>query len=151
MQQNMFIIPFTTESDYRNNVDSILSLLKEKTTTEEIILTEGEYSYIHNSHDTYEYSKKYSLNHRNHRTLASMINDEHSPWKDVKYIVCIGTWSTCIVSNVFSLERPDLITIHIQGPVESNMYNRDKFENLEKFNITLEELSNLLKEKFKNE
>ena len=44
--QNLYIIPYSTEEDYRDNVNIILKHLISTAGTDEIIITEGEYSYI---------------------------------------------------------------------------------------------------------
>lgn len=40
---SMYIIPYTSEDEYRNNVDKVLSLLTENVEKRKIILTEGSF------------------------------------------------------------------------------------------------------------
>lgn len=140
----MYIIPYTSEDEYKNNVDKILTLLKQNVVSNSIMLTEGEYSYIHNRHDVFEYAQKFELNHRNHSTLFGMINDNHSPWCGIKYIVCIGTWSSVIIDNCFESEHSNLVIIHIQGPILPKQYVSDTYENLSRFNTDINSLEDIL-------
>ncbi len=145
----MLIIPYTSEDEYRKNVDKILTLLSKNVTLNSIMLTEGEYSYIHNRHDVFEYAQKYGLNHRNHSTLRSMLCDRyksnsHSPWCNIKYIVSIGTWAVDIIDNCFAEEHKDILIIHIQGPILPNQYALDNYENLSKYNVTVNFLNDNL-------
>lgn len=138
---NMLIIPYTTEKEYKNNVDEILTYLLTKINKENIILTEGEDSYIHKRHDVIEYAIKYDLEHRNHEKITSMIN--YGAWKDKQFIVCIGTWSTDIVSGNFSYHNPEVQIIHIQGPILPEQYKIDRFERLEICEVTVDELKQI--------
>ena len=161
-QQNLFIIPFTTENDYKVNVEKILSLLKKNVDNNEIILTEGEHSYIHKVHDVYEYSKEFDLPHRYHNLIQGSINVKHirraknieecsnnfEPYKDLKYIVCIGTWAAGIVSLDFAEENPMINIIHIQGPVKSDMYKWDQVEALDRFEVDVNQLGDILNAQF---
>ena len=111
------------------------------------MLTEGDYSYIHYRHDVVEYAKKYGLSHYYHGTVDHCVNKE-CPMENVKYIVNIGTVANDIVSNGFIHYNPDVIVIHIQNSLLPNQYRRDYFENMQRFDITLEVLENKLQQSF---
>lgn len=143
-KQNLFIVPYTTETEYKSSVKSILSLLKDNVTTDQVLLTEGEHAYIHKIHDVIDYAKEYDFEHRNH----DFIRNSMGIYKNVKYIVCIGVWSGGIISNCFSIEHPDLTIIHIQGPLFPNMYKLDKFESLDSFEVSLNQLNDILISQF---
>ena len=134
-EQNLAILPYTTEEDYRNNVNEVLNHLTSKVPNDEIILTEGEYSYIHKRHDVFEYSKEFNIEHRHHKTIANNINSEFL--RKIKYIVNIGTWSSAMVCNQFIQMNPNIVGIHIQNSVLPNEYQLDKYENLSRYNTDI--------------
>lgn len=152
-KQNLFIVPYVDNITYENNVDTILELLSKQVKHKEVMLTEGEYSYIHKKHDVIKYSQKYDFEHRYHSTIKDMINtlqsdEQLKPWSDIKYIVVIGTWAPDLVDNCFTLNHPDITIIHIQGPILPKQYLLDKYENLERFNIDIQLMANILISQF---
>ena len=128
---SMYIIPYTSEDEYRNNVDKVLSLLTENVEKRKIILTEGEFSYDHYRHDVIEYAKKYELKHKYHLTIRdNILPDEYrtedriknNAWYQVEYIVCIGTWSSAIVAYDFYLKISKVnSTVRLCGGINSRI------------------------------
>ena len=136
--QTLFIIPYTTESDYEENVKHILTFLKENIPSENIILTEGDYTKICDRRDVLKYSKEFNLTYCDAITLAQNIKT------NIKYIVNIGTWATGIISNDFIINHPHHTVIHIQGPILPSLYRSDKVENLEFYEVSINTLMNNL-------
>ena len=56
------ILPYTTETQYRENVETVLNkIIQSGIDTNKIIITEGPHSDIYNRHDAKEYAKHYNL------------------------------------------------------------------------------------------
>ena len=146
----MYVIPYTSESEYSNNVDRILTLLNQNVAKNEVMLTEGEYSYIHNRHEVFDYAKKYNFQHRYHTTISEMIDtlEKVKPWSDIKYIINIGTWSSDLIDNIFYVNHPEITIIHIQNSVLPNQYCLDMVENLCRFDTTVDCLEDILISQF---
>jgi hypothetical protein len=140
----MMILPYTTESDYHNNVDNILTLLKQNVPSDNIILTDSIRTRSHNIHDAYEYSKKYNIMYMDDILLRDSLAPKNKQYTPLKYIVNIGAWSGAIVSNDFCYFNPDITVIHIQNSIKPIMYTLDKFENLERFNTTISYVDDIL-------
>lgn len=147
---NCFIVPYTTDENYINAVNTIINLLKKYVSTDSIVLTEGEYSYIHYRHDVVDYAREYGLQHLHHFRVCSCINKE-KPLENIKFIINIGTWSADIVSNDFINDNPNIMVIHIQNSIMPRQYSADYFENLQRFNTELNTLVNNLTFQFQNQ
>lgn len=157
---SMYIIPYTSEDEYRNNVDKVLSLLTENVEKRKIILTEGEFSYDHYRHDVIEYAKKYELKHKYHLTIRdNILPDEYrtedriknNAWYQVEYIVCIGTWSSAIVAYDFYYQHPNITIIYIQNSLLPDVYKRDRFEDLTLFNTPIDCMVHSLSSQFQKQ
>lgn len=147
---NCFIIPYTTDDNYNNAVSTIISLLKKYVPSDSIVLTEGEYSYIHYKHDVVDYAKEYNLKHLNHSRVYHCVNKEQ-PLENIKFILNIGTWSADIVSNDFLDSNPNITVIHIQNSIMPRQYMLDYFENLQRFNTEVDNLVDSLTFQFQNQ
>lgn len=146
---NCFIIPYTTDEDFNNAVNIIITLLKKYVSSDSIVLTEGEYSYIHYKHDVVDYAREYGLQHLHHFRVCHCINKEE-PLANIKFIINVGTWSTDIVSNDFINDNPNVTIIHIQNRIMPRQYMADYFENLQRFNTDINSLVNNLTFQFQN-
>lgn len=154
---SMYVIPYTSEEEYKNNVDKILGLLKDNVEKNKIMLTEGEFSYNYYRHDVIEYAKKYELNHKYHLLIRDNIlpddyitdnETKNNIWREVEYIVCIGTWSSAVVAYDFYLQHSNITIIHIQNSLLPDVYKRDRFEDLTLFNTSIDCLVHNLSSQF---